>query len=34
MANFQEEFHDYLFWAFLLFAGELWLRHSLLRVSP
>ncbi len=34
MANYREEFHPYLLWAFLLFAGELLLRHSLLRVSP
>jgi Ca-activated chloride channel family protein len=34
MANYQEEFHDYLFWAFMLFALELLLRHSILRVSP
>ncbi|MHB8872619.1 MAG: vWA domain-containing protein [Myxococcaceae bacterium] len=34
MANYQEEFHPYLLWAFLLFAAELVLRNSLLRVSP
>jgi Ca-activated chloride channel homolog len=34
MANYRENFHPFLFWAFVLAAAELILRFTLLRVFP